>query len=113
VNTSTQASLPSTDTSLLNTILEEKIGVENSPPQVEHNLEVNSADQQQNTYVENLSDNPSNDIEVSPMLATPTMVAQSTGMSISLEELEKLEKINPLESFDLMIKNEVRFSKTN
>jgi len=44
--------------------------------------------------------------------ATPEAIAQTTIMTISLEELERLEKINPIEEFNLMIKSGVIFSKT-
>ena len=111
-DTSTHATLPSTEARMANTILEEEIGVGTSPFSIEHNLEVDSPYQQLNVHVENSGDNPSQAINVSPKAATPTKISHSTGMSMSMEEFEKLEKIGPFEVFDLIIKGGVLLSKT-
>ena len=44
--------------------------------------------------------------------ATPTTIGQTTSMTINPEELDGLEKINPIEAFDLIIRSGTLSSKT-
>ena len=58
------------------------------------------------------SDNAPTHDENSSKNATPTAKIQTTGMTLSQEEFDQLEKANPLAAFDLMLKNGVLFSKS-
>jgi len=44
--------------------------------------------------------------------ATPMANVQTTNVAISQEELDQLEKNNPLEAFDFLIKSDVLFSRS-
>jgi len=106
-------------------ILEEEIGVESSPPVTNCILEVHSSDQHPKTRVESLDDDQSkgdDDHIITEGLnlgvhadhntvktTTSTAIAQTTSMTISLEELDRLEKINLIKAFDLMIKSSALF----
>jgi len=58
------------------------------------------------------SGNKSNPVDNSSKDATPMINIQTMNVAMSQEELDQLEKNNPLEAFDFLVKSDVLFSKS-
>jgi len=123
-DTSQQAQIPSAGLLATSTIAEEEADVESSPSPL--NLEVPSSKQRPTFHAEDLGQDQQTvvvtqcnvdvgnafDMGNSSNVDMPVVDVQSH-VAISQEELDHLERDNPLEAFDFLMKCDALFSKSN